>query len=131
MTTMATLLVMSTSINAQTINIDNPRFYNEVNGPFLKQVLNVSFGWFKTLDKEQKEAYYSSMIVALEEAQPGQSARWYRNDASGTIRVAWQEPRNGTVCKRLHISIIAYDTIKNMQTTACFNDVDNNWLWYQ
>jgi uncharacterized protein YfaT (DUF1175 family) len=128
---MVTLLVMSTSINAHTINIDNPRFYNEVNGPFLKQVLNVSFGWFKTLDNEQKEAYYSSMIVALEEAQPGQSARWYRNDASGTIRVAWQEPRNGTVCKRLHISIIAYDTIKNMQTTACFNDVDNNWLWYQ
>jgi uncharacterized protein YfaT (DUF1175 family) len=128
---MVTLLVMSTSINAQIINIDNPRFYNEVNGPFLKQVLNVSFGWFKTLDNEQKEAYYSSMIVALEEAQPGQSARWYRNNASGTVRVAWQEPRNGTVCKRLHISIIAHDVMKNIQTTACFNEVDNNWLWYQ
>jgi len=127
---MVTLLVMSTSINAQTINISNPRFVNEVNGSYLKQVLNISFGWFKTLDNEQKEAYYSSMIVALEEAQPGQSARWYRNNASGTIRVAWQEPRNGSVCKRLHISIIAYDTQKNMQTTACFNDVDNDWSWY-
>lgn len=128
---MAALLVMSTSVNSQTINIGNPRFYNETNGPFLKQVLNVSFGWFKTLDNEQKEAYYSSMIVALEEAQPGQSARWYRNNASGTIRVAWQEPRNGSICKRLHISIIAHDTLKNMQTTACFNEVDNDWLWYQ
>lgn len=122
---------MSTSVNAQTISLGNPRFYNEVNGPFLRQVLNISFGWFKTLDNEQKEAYYSSMIVALEEAQPGQSARWYRNNASGTIRVAWQEPRNGSICKRLHISIIAYDTLKNMQTTACFNEVDNDWIWYQ
>lgn len=128
---MVALLVMSTSVNAQTISISNPRFVNEVNGSYLRQVLNLSFGWFKTLDNEQKEAYYSSMIVALEEAQPGQSARWYRNNASGTIRVAWQEPRNGSVCKRLHISIIAYDTQKNMQTTACFNDVDNDWTWFQ
>ena len=127
---MATLLVLSTSVNAQTINISNPRFVNEVSGSLLHQLLHTSFGWFKTLDSEQKEAYYSSMIVALEEAQPGQSARWYRNNASGTVRVAWQELRSGSVCKRLHISIIAYDTQKNMQTTACFNEVDNNWLWY-
>jgi surface antigen len=128
---MAALLVMSTSVNSQTINIENPRFYDEGPGPYLSQILNVSFGWFKTLDHDQKEAYYSSMIVALEEAQPGQTARWYRNNASGTVRVAWQEPRNGSVCKRLHISIIAHDTLKNMQTTACFNETDNNWLWYR
>lgn len=127
---MVTLLVMSTSVNSQTINIENPRFYTETNGIGLGQLINVSFGWFKTLDDLQKEAYYSSIILALEEAQPGQSARWYRNNASGTVRVAWQEPRNGTVCKRLHISVIAYDTIKNMQTTACFNETDNQWSWY-
>jgi hypothetical protein len=91
----------------------------------------MSFGWWnKTLDSDQKEAYYSSMIVALEEAQPGQMARWYRNNASGTVRVAWQEPRNGSICKRLHISIIAFETLKNMQTTACFNEAENNWVWF-
>ena len=121
---------MSTSINAQTVNISNPKFYNDVNGAYLQQILNTSFGWFKSLDNEQKEAYYSSMIVALEEAQPGQSARWYRNNASGTVRVAWQEPRNGGICKRLHISIIAHDTLKNMQATACFNEMENNWVWF-
>lgn len=130
MITMAALLVMNTSTNAQTINIENPRFYQDVSGSNLRQILNISFGWFKTLDNDQKEAYYSSMILALEEAQPGQSARWYRNNASGTVRVAWQEPRNGSVCKRLHISVIAHDLLKNMQTTACFNEVDNTWSWY-
>ena len=127
---MVTLLVMNTSINAQTINIDNPRFYSDVNGTFLRQILNVSFGWFKTLDDSQKEAYYGSIIMALEDAQPGQFARWYKNNASGTVRVAWQELRTAGLCKRLHISLIAHDTIKNIQTTACFNDIDNRWSWY-
>lgn len=127
---MVTLLVMSTSINAQTINIENPRFYSDVNGSYLTKILNLSFGWFKTLDDEQKEAYYSSMILALEEAQPGQFARWYRKEASGSVRVAWQEIRNEGICKRLHISVIAYNTAKNIQTTACFNEVDNRWSWY-
>ena len=122
---------MSTSINAQTVNISNPTFYNDVSGAYLRQILNMSFGWWnKTLDSDQKEAYYSSMIVALEEAQPGQMARWYKNNASGTVRVAWQEPRNGSICKRLHISIIAFETLKNMQTTACFNETENNWMWF-
>lgn len=124
------LLVTSTSTNADTINIENPKFYEDINGPLLERIINVSFGWFKGLDQEQKSAYYSSLILALEEVQPGQFSRWYKNNASGTVRVAWQYPRNGSLCKRLHISLIAYDTEKNMQTTACFNDIDNRWQWY-
>jgi hypothetical protein len=121
---------MNTSSNAQTINIENPKFYEGVSGSLLDHIINVSFGWFKGLDLEQKTAYYSSLILALEEVQPGQFARWYKNNASGVVRVAWQQPKNGTLCKRLHISLIAHDTEKNMQTTACFNEVDNRWHWY-
>jgi hypothetical protein len=128
---MATLLAMNTCVNAQTVNIENPSFHNDNSRSHLGQIINTSFGWFKTLDNDQKEAYYSSMILALEEAQPGQIARWYRNNASGTVRVAWQELHNGSVCKRLHISLVAYNTMKNMQTTACFNEVDNTWNWYR
>ena len=121
---------MNTSSNAQTINIENPKFYESTNGSLLSQIIDVSFGWFKGLDSEQKTAYYSSLILALEEVQPGQFARWYKNNASGTVRVAWQYPKNGVMCKRLHIHLIAHDAEKNMQTTACFNEVDNRWHWY-
>ena len=121
---------MNTSTNAQTINIENPKFYAETNGPWLEQILNVSFGWFKGLDADQKDAYYSSLILALEEAQPGQFSRWYKNNASGTVRVAWQFPRNGALCKRLHIGLIAHNMQKDLQTTACFNEVDYRWQWF-
>ena len=130
MTTTVLLLVMNTSTKAQTINIENPKFYADTHGSILEEVINVSFGWFKGLDADQKAAYYSSLILALEEVQPGQFSRWYKNNASGTVRVAWQFPRNGTLCKRLHVSVIAYDMQKNLQTTACFNEVDNRWHWY-
>lgn len=130
LTIVVALLVTSTSIKANPVNIENPQFVNRVDGTSLKQLINIGFGWFRTLDNEQKQAYYSSIVMALEDAQPGQFSRWYMNNASGTVRVAWQEPRDGGICKRLQISIIAYDMQKNMQTTACFNDVDNRWTWY-
>lgn len=124
------LLVSSMSINAQVIDIENPKFYDSIDGSVFERIINVSFGWFKGLDDEQKAAYYSSLILALEEAQPGQFTRWYKNNASGSVRVAWQLPKNGALCKRLHISLIAHNRQKDMQTTACFNDTDNRWYWY-
>lgn len=130
---MVSLLGLTSLGNAQTIDISNPRFYSDVNGTNLRKIMNVSFGWFKTLDQEQKEAYYSSIVLALKEGQPDQpvGVRWYRNDASGVTRVVWQENRTAGFCKRLHISVIAYDMLKNIQTTACFNEVDNRWTWYE
>jgi hypothetical protein len=121
---------MNTSTNANTVNIENPKFYDSVGGDLLEQIINVSFGWFKELDADQKTAYYSSLILALEEVQPCQYSRWYKNNASGTVRVAWQYPKNGSLCKRLHISLIAHNAQRDMQTTACFNDIDNKWHWY-
>lgn len=117
------------SVNAQTIDIVNPKFFENVNGSLADKVLNVSFGWFKSLDDEQKRAYHSSIAIALEEANPGQYVKWYENNASGTVRVAWLLPDSIGYCKRLHIEAIAYSTQKNFQVTACFNDVDKRWRW--
>lgn len=123
------LLATNTLTHASTL--DNPRFYHDTNGPILRQVLNISFGWFKTLDSAQKEAYYSSIAIALEEAQPGEFARWYKNNASGMTRVVWLHSSSMGFCKRLHINVIAHSEEKNFQRTACFNDVDNRWRWYE
>ncbi len=129
---MATLLAGNTSnVNAQSINIENPRFFELVNGSLDQKLLNLSFGWFKTLDSEQKKAYLGSIAIALEEANPGQFVKWYENNASGSVRVAWILPDSIGYCKRLHIEAIAYNTQKNFQMTACFNDVDNRWRWHQ
>ena len=129
---MALLLVTNTSnVNAQSvIDISNPRFFTNTNGPVGRQVANLTFGWFKTLDDEQKRAYYSSIAIALEEANPGQFVKWYENNASGSVRVAWILPDSVGFCKRLHIEAIAYNVRKELQTTACFNEVDNRWMWY-
>lgn len=119
---------MSTSI-AQ--GIENPRFFNGTDKSVWQRVLNISFGWFKTLDQEQKTAYYGSIVLALEEAEVDHFVRWYKNGASGMIRVAWIRPSNTGFCKRLHFNVIAYNTEQNFQNTVCFNDVDNRWYWYQ
>lgn len=123
------LSVGNTSTANNTINIENPRFFEYSNGPFLDQVLNLSFGWFKTLDRDQKKAYHSSLAIALEQGNPGQIVKWYENDASGYVRVVWILPDTIGYCKRLHIEAIAYSTRKNFQVTACFNEVDNRWTW--
>lgn len=124
------LLVGSTSTtNAGTIEIENPRFYNSMVDSPLARVINTSFGWFKTLDSEQKQAYYSTIVLALEEAQPGQFVRWNKNNASGFVRVAWQQPHNGSVCKRLHMETVAYGIAKPVQVTACYNETDDRWNW--
>jgi len=129
---MVVLWVGNTSTsNANPINIENPRFFNHVNGPLVDQLVNLSFGWFKTLDSAQKKAYFSSIAIALEEANPGQIVKWYQNDASGAVRVVWLLPDSVGYCKRLHIETIAYSTQKIAQATACFNEVDNRWWWYQ
>jgi hypothetical protein len=111
-------------------DIASPRFINEVDGGVARQVFHQTFGWFKTLDKEQKSAYYSSIGTALFDAQPGQFVRWYDGDASGIVYVAWQEPRNAGLCKRLHIDTVAYNNSQKVQATACFNTVENTWQWY-
>jgi hypothetical protein len=128
----ATLSVTSTSnASNQIIDIENPRFFDYSSGSFEQQIFNLSFGWFKTLDKEQRKAYLSSLVLALEEANPGQYVKWYESNASGSVRVAWILPDSMGYCKRLHIEAIAYNTRKNYQVTACFNGVDNRWRWYQ
>lgn len=117
--------------NAQTIDIENPRFFENSNGNLADRIYNLSFGWFKTLDYDQRKAYLSSIAIALEEANPGQFVKWYEKNASGSVRVVWILPDSIGYCKRLHIETIAYETLKTSQVTACFNDVHNKWRWQQ
>lgn len=109
--------------------VDNPRFFEYRSNSLLGQIFDVSFGWWKTLNPEQKKAFYGTIAIALDEAQPGQFVRWHEDDASGVVRVKWQLPRDQQICKRLDISVIAYNSEKVYSKTACYDESYKSWRW--
>ena len=124
------LLILTASNLAYADNIENPQFFNYRAGGFTNRLADISFGWFKTLDDEQKLAYNQSITQALMYADNGQVVRWYKNDASGMTVVSSTWPSGAGYCRRLYVQAIAYNVEKTMKATACFNDVDNRWTWY-
>jgi surface antigen len=124
-------LILAVSIGtavAQT-NINNPQFFEYRSGGFINRLTDMSFGWFKTLDNEQKEAYHSSVAHAVMAAENGQAVSWYKNDASGVSTPVMTWPTGNGYCRRIHIQTIAYNTQKTMTATACFDNAHTNWRW--
>lgn len=124
------LLILTASNTALANEIEEPRFFNYRGGNFTNRLADLSFGWFKTLDNEQKTAYNQSITHALMYADNGQVVRWYKNDASGMSVVSATWPSGPGYCRRLYIQAIAYNVEKTMKATACFNDADNRWTWH-
>ena len=111
-------------------DIENPRFFEYRAGGFTNNLIEITFGWFRTLSEEQRSAYYESIMHAVMFAENGQKVTWYKDDASGMAMPAMTWPTGGGYCRRLHIQAIAYGKEKTMSRTACFNEVDNRWTWH-
>lgn len=95
----------------------------------MNRLSDLSFGWFKSLDAVQKEAYHSALNHAIVFSENGQAVRWYENDASGyAVPVITWQTGNG-YCRRVHVQAIAYNVEKTMTATACFNENNNKWQW--
>jgi hypothetical protein len=45
--------------------LDSPRFFEYKNGGNLARGLSMTFGWFRTLDEDQEDAYQQSIIQAI------------------------------------------------------------------
>jgi surface antigen len=110
-------------------DIANPRFFEYRGGPVLTELVNLSFGWFKTLDEEQKSAYSLSITHAVMYADNGQKTTWYKNDASGWAMPAVTWSTGNGYCRRIHIQAIAYNMEKFMTRTACLDNASGKWLW--
>lgn len=108
---------------------DNPRFFEYNGGPPLTELINFSFGWFKTLDNDEKEAYYQSINHAVMYAENGNRVEWFRNKASGMAVPVVTYPTGSGYCRRIYIQAIAYNTVREMHRTACFDNASNNWRW--
>lgn len=110
-------------------DIANPRFFEYKSGDFTNRLIDLSFGWFKTLDDDQKEHYQRSLMHAVMTAENGEKVTWYKNDASGFAVPVHSWPTGSGYCRRIHIQAIAYSTEKTMAATACYDTAHDNWRW--
>lgn len=110
-------------------NIQEPRFYSYSGSHWANRLVDMSFGWFKTLDDIQKATYHQSITHAVMFAENGQRVSWYERDASGVSMPAMTWPTSDGYCRRIHIQVIAYNIEKTMTATACYSDIDNRWRW--
>jgi surface antigen len=110
-------------------DLNEPRFFEYQSGGFINRLGDLSFGWFKTLDDEQKDAYHQSINHAIMMAENGKAVRWYRKNASGYAVPVMTWPNNNGYCRRVHIQAIAYGVEKTMAATACYDDINNRWQW--
>lgn len=121
---------MVVSFNAiADVEANNPHFFEYRSGGFINRLVDLSFGWFKTLDSEQREAYASAVNHAVMYADNGQRVQWYQGNASGMAVPVATWPSNNGYCRRIHIQAIAYNTEKTMTATACFDDINDRWWW--
>lgn len=123
------LLILLACSSAFANDLENPRFFEYKSGGFTNRLADFTFGWFKTLNDSQKEAYNQSLTHAIMMAENGQKVTWYRDDASGYAMPVMTWPTGSGYCRRVHIQTIAYNLEKAMSATACFNNAHENWAW--
>jgi surface antigen len=123
------LSILTVSNTALANDLDNPRFFNYTSSAWSNRLVELSFGWFKTLDHEQKIAYDQAIAHAVMYADNGEVVRWYKKDASGMAMSSATWPSGAGYCRRVHIQAIAYNVEKTMRATACYNGTDNRWTW--
>ena len=128
-TVLGKLLILLTSTPVLATDINNPRFFDYRSGPITSDLLNIAFGWFKTLDEDQKSAYYQSITHAVMYAENGQKVEWFQGNASGFSLPVMTWPNGSGYCRRIYIQAIAYNTERTMHRTACHNNSTRDWRW--
>ena len=121
------ILLATSPVMASDLN--DPKFFEYRSGGFINRLTDLSFGWFKTLDDDQKDAYHQSINHAVMMAENGQTVSWYRRDASGYAVPVTTWPNGNGYCRRIHIQAIAHGVEKTMSATACFDNAHTNWRW--
>ena len=122
------LILLSGSVVAdETID---PKFFEYRTTTISGRAIELSFGWFKTLNEFEKDAYEQSISHALLYTENGQPVRWIEGRASGQTKVVMTWPVSDGYCRRLHIYANAYGVDRSMATTACFSDITGTWQWH-
>jgi surface antigen len=123
------LLILMVCNSALASEVTNPRFFEYRSGGFVNRLVDVSFGWFKTLNDEQQVAYHQASTQAVMYADNGQTVRWYKGTASGEVTPVMTRPSSDGYCRHMHIRTWAYNTEKTLSALACYSDVNDRWQW--
>lgn len=123
------LLILLNFNQALASDFRDPKFYEYRSGGFVNRLMEMSFGWFKSLNDEQKEHYHQSISHALMMAENGRKVSWFSKDASGYTVPVYTWPTSSGYCRRLHIQAIAFEVEKIMTATACYDNTHDNWRW--
>jgi len=121
------MLLISTS--AVSADVTKPVFFEYRSEGFINRLVETSYGWTRTLDAEQSEAYQSALTHAVMFSENGQRVTWYKKDASGSAMPVMTWPTGSGYCRRIHIRSIAYNVEKTMTATACYSNASSNWQW--
>ena len=114
------LILAATSSSAFANDINNPRFFEYRGGSFINELITVSFGWFKTLSTDQKDAYTQAVTHAVMYAENGREVVWYKGDASGVV-VPVMTWLNFFMCLTTHVSLY----MKEANNTIFFDYYSN------
>lgn len=98
---------------------DDIRFFEARGRNDSVRSLQMFFGYFRTLDDEQKRKYNGSINFAVERLTPGETVNWYENNASGSVTVLYAENLTAGLCKTMLIQAVAYGVEKRMTAKGC------------
>jgi len=111
-------------------DIYNPKFFHyQGTGLIIKDLIDISLGWLKRLDDNQKAKHAEAITHSLLYTENGQSVTWYQGNASGMSRVVMTWPTGSGYCRRLHTQVIAYNTERTLAATACYHNSSGKWQW--
>lgn len=130
LTAVGKLLILTVASSVWAADIEDPKFFNYSSGSFVNQLATVYFGWFKTLDHDEKLAYNQAITHAVLYSNNGETVRWYKDYAFGSATPSVTWPSGSGYCRRVYIQVTAYGVEKNFKATACLNEADNRWTWY-
>lgn len=102
------LLILIAASPAVANDIANPRFFEYRSGTFVNELAQLSFGWFKTLDDDQRDSYTQSLQHAVMYAENGQAVEWYKRNSSGAAVPVMTWPTGSGYCRRMHIQAVAH-----------------------
>jgi surface antigen len=108
----------------------DPKFFEYRSNGVINNIFDVSFGWFKKLSDEEKNAYHQSIIHAVSYAENGDAVTWYQGRASGRTVPVMTWPTSSGYCRRVHIAVNSYSITKDMSVTACYNELQDRWTWH-